>query len=66
MVFKLFKQYDQMDCGPACVKMITHHFGKDYTLDTLRNYCSIAHDGVSMLGISDALEKIGFKSIEVN
>ena len=60
---KLFKQHDQMDCGPACVKMIANHFGKNYTLDTLRNYCSISHDGVSLLGISDALENIGFKTI---
>ena len=63
MLFKLHKQHDQMDCGPACVKMIAYHFGKDYALDTLRNYCSIAHDGVSLLGISDALENIGFKTI---
>ncbi|MDP3944792.1 MAG: peptidase domain-containing ABC transporter [Lutibacter sp.] len=62
-MFKLFEQHDQMDCGPACVKMIAHHFGKNYTLDTLRNYCSISHDGVSLLGISDALENIGFKTI---
>ena len=62
-MFKLFEQHDQMDCGPACVKMIAHFHGKDYTLETLRNYCSIAHDGVSLLGISDAFENIGFKTI---
>lgn len=62
-MFKLYFQKDQMDCGPACVKMIAHHYGKNYTLDTLRNYCSIAHDGVSLLGISDAFENIGFKTI---
>jgi len=62
-MLKLFKQYDQMDCGPSCVKMIAYHYGKNYTLDTLRNYCSIAHDGVSLLGISDAFESIGFKTI---
>jgi len=52
-----------MDCGPACIKMIANYYGKNYTLDTLRNYCSIAHDGVSLLGISDAFENIGFKTI---
>lgn len=62
-MIKLSKQHDQMDCGPACIKMIAHHYGKNYTLDTLRNYCSIAHDGVSLLGISDAFENIGFKTI---
>jgi len=62
-MFKTFKQHDQMDCGPACVKMISSHYGKNYTLDKLRNYCSISHDGVSLLGISDAFENIGFKTI---
>jgi len=59
----LYRQFDAMDCGPASVKIIARYYGKDYTLDTLRNYCSIAHDGVSLLGISDAFENIGFKTI---
>jgi len=62
-MFKVVLQYDQMDCGPACVKMISQHYGKNYSLDTLRDYCSISHDGVSLLGISDALEEIGIKTI---
>ncbi len=52
-----------MDCGPSCVKMISSYYGKEYSLDTLRKYCSIEHDGVSLLGISDAFETIGFKTV---
>lgn len=62
-MIRLFKQYDLMDCGPACVKMIAYHYGEHYSLDTLRKYCCISHDGVSLLGISDAFESIGFKTI---
>lgn len=52
-----------MDCGPACLRMIARHYGKHYTLQTLRQRCFITREGVSMLGISDAAESIGFRTI---
>ncbi len=52
-----------MDCGPACLYMIAKHYGKEYSLDYLRNKSFIAHDGVSLLGISKAAEDIGFHTI---
>lgn len=54
-----------MDCGPACLRMITKYYGKHYTLQTLRKKCYITHEGVSMLGISEAAESIGFRSLGV-
>lgn len=54
-----------MDCGPACLRMIAKHYGKHYTLQTLRKKCFITHEGVSMLGISEAAESIGFRSLGV-
>ncbi|HDV4327173.1 cysteine peptidase family C39 domain-containing protein, partial [Staphylococcus haemolyticus] len=24
---KFIKQYDESDCGPACLAMLSHHFG---------------------------------------
>ncbi|KXX67689.1 peptidase domain-containing ABC transporter [Flammeovirga sp. SJP92] len=64
--FKLYRQYDQMDCGPACVRMLTKYYGKNYSLDSLRELCSIATDGVSLLGIDDALKSLGFSTIGCN
>lgn len=52
-----------MDCGPACLKMVAEHYGRRYSLDTLRAYSSIGREGVSMLGISNAAEKIGFHTV---
>lgn len=63
MSFKFYKQPDSMDCGPACLKMIAEHYGKTYTLDTLRSYSSIGRQGVSLLGISKAAEKIGMRTL---
>lgn len=52
-----------MDCGPACLRMIAKYYGRHYTLQTLRERSFITREGVSMLGISDAAESIGMRSI---
>ena len=52
-----------MDCGPACLCMIAGHYGKKYTLEGLRQNSFIGKDGVSLLGISRAAEKIGFRTL---
>jgi len=54
-----------MDCGPTCLRMIAKHFGRNFKLQTLRQLCEINRNGVSLLGISDAAEKIGFRSMGV-
>lgn len=63
MSFPFIQQPDAMDCGPACLSMIAKHYGKDYTLDSLRQNSFIGRDGVSLLGISRAAEKIGFRTV---
>lgn len=60
---KFFKQLDQMDCGTACIQMIAHHYGKFYSLNKLRELCNINREGVSILGISNAAEHIGFHTL---
>lgn len=62
MTFPFYKQLDQMDCGPTCLRMIAKHYGRNYTLQTLRDKTSICKDGVSLLGISEAAEAIGFRT----
>ncbi|THV62246.1 peptidase domain-containing ABC transporter [Chryseobacterium candidae] len=56
-------QHDQMDCGPACLAMVAAHYGKEYSVQYLRNISYITREGVSLLGISDAAHKIGFKTM---
>ena len=52
-----------MDCGPTCLRMVAAFYGKHYSLEGLREKSFITREGVSMLGISEAAEKIGFRSI---
>ena len=61
--FIFVRQPDAMDCGPACLSMIAEHYGKQYTLEYLRDNSFIGRDGVSLLGISKAAENIGFKTV---
>ncbi|MCL1850070.1 MAG: cysteine peptidase family C39 domain-containing protein [Bacteroidetes bacterium] len=56
-------QLDAMDCGATCLAMIAKHYGKNYTIQKLREMCSATRTGVSMLEISDAAEKLGFKTL---
>ncbi len=60
-----FPQMDAMDCGPASLKMIAKHYGKSYSMQTLREHSFITREGVSMQGISDAAEHIGFRTLGV-
>lgn len=63
MSFKLIRQPDAMDCGPACLAMIAKYYGKDYTISNLRGLMHTGKTGVSLLSISRAAENLGFRSI---
>ncbi len=60
---KTVYQYDSMDCGPACLCMISQYYGKYHSMEKLRNMSSISKFGVSLLGLSDAAESIGFRTL---
>jgi ATP-binding cassette subfamily B protein len=55
-----------MDCGPACLKMIARHYHRDYNLAFLRDLCGLSHGGVSLKGISEGAERIGFHTMSVS
>lgn len=61
--FPYYLQYDTMDCGPTCLRMVTAFYGKHYSLEKLREKSFITREGASMLGISEAADKLGFRSI---
>ncbi|MDP1843267.1 MAG: peptidase domain-containing ABC transporter [Sediminibacterium sp.] len=65
MNFPFYKQFDTMDCGPTCLKMIAKFYGKECSVQSLREKSQIQRDGVSLLGISMAAELIGFQCLAV-
>lgn len=60
--FILVSQLDAMDCGPACLCMIARHYGKRYTLEHVRNQSKLTRQGVSLYGLSEAAESMGFRT----
>ncbi|MEM9339525.1 MAG: peptidase domain-containing ABC transporter, partial [Bacteroidota bacterium] len=63
--FTVYRQLDAMDCGPTCLRMICKHYGKSYSLQFLREHAAIDRQGVSFAGMSEAAEKIGFRTMSV-
>lgn len=63
--FPHYLQYDAADCGPTSLRIVAKYYGKEYSAEFLRQYCHITRNGVSMLGISDAAEYLGFRTIGV-
>lgn len=59
---KFTRQFDQMDCGPSCVRMVASAYGKDYPLSYLRSLSHLTREGVSVAGIRHALGEIGMDS----
>lgn len=63
MKFPLYIQHDAMQCGIACLQMICKYYGKEYTLARLSELCFATNEGVSMLGISQAAEKLELHTV---
>ena len=65
MSFPYYTQLDAMDCGPTSLRIVAQFYGRHYSLQNLRERCHITREGVSLLGISDAAESIGFRTTGV-
>ena len=63
MRFPNYRQYDIMDCGPTCLRIIAKYYGKSYSLKVLRDLSDTTREGSSLSSISEAAEQIGFKTI---
>ncbi len=63
--FPFYKQLDQMDCGPTCLRMVAKYHGKSYPIDFLRKKANITRNGASIGGMAEAAEVIGFRTLAV-
>jgi ATP-binding cassette, subfamily B, bacterial len=60
--FPFLLQRNQMDCGPTCLYMVSKYYGRNFSIEKLRELTEIGKEGVNILGISDAAEKIGYRT----
>jgi ATP-binding cassette subfamily B protein len=64
--FPFYRQFDQRDCGPTCLRMISKFHGKRYDADYLREISSLSGDGTTLGGLADAAERLGFSTLALN
>jgi len=63
--FPHYQQSEAKDCGPACIKIITKYYGRVINTQQLRRLSETTREGSSLLGLSEAVEKMGFRSLGV-
>jgi ATP-binding cassette, subfamily B, bacterial len=63
--FHYYRQLDAMDCGPTCLMMAAAAHGRQFPLTYLRERSYLSREGVSALGIMEAAEAIGFRTMTV-
>ncbi|WP_337965931.1 peptidase domain-containing ABC transporter [uncultured Flavobacterium sp.] len=61
--FTNYIQADFKDCGPTCLKIIAKHYGKTINIQELRDISETTREGSNLLFLSDAAEKIGFRTL---
>ncbi|MDI5888456.1 peptidase domain-containing ABC transporter [Flavobacterium yafengii] len=63
--FPHYTQRDFKDCGPICLKIIAKYYGKVINIQELLDFSETTRQGSNLLFLSDAAEKIGFRSLGV-
>ncbi len=63
--FPTYQQTESKDCGPTCLKIICKYYGKILAIQDLRAISETTRDGSNLLNLSDAAEKIGFRTLGV-
>ncbi|MCC9072089.1 peptidase domain-containing ABC transporter [Flavobacterium sp. F-65] len=63
--FPNYIQADFKDCGPTCLKIIAKYYGKSINIQELRDFSETTREGSNLLFLSDAAEKIGFRTLGV-
>ncbi|MFD2905080.1 peptidase domain-containing ABC transporter [Sphingobacterium anhuiense] len=63
--FPHYKQMDEMDCGATCLRILFKYYGQIVSIHKIRRLCQTTKNGVNLLGISEAAEKLGFRTYGV-
>lgn len=63
--FPHYKQPGLKDCGPTCLQIIAKYYKRTIRLGDIRELSETQRAGSSLLGISNAAEELGFRSLGV-
>jgi ATP-binding cassette subfamily B protein len=59
------RQIDEMDCGAACLAMVTRYFGRSVSLARIRQLVNTGLDGTSLRSLCSAAEELGLAARSV-
>jgi len=65
MKFPFKKQAESKDCGPTCLLIISEFYGNKLSIEHVRQLCETTRSGSSLLGIGEAAESIGFRTLGI-
>ncbi len=60
--FKHVWQVDEMDCGAACLAMVTRHYGREVSLSHIRKVVHTGTEGTSLAGLVSGAEELGLRA----
>lgn len=62
MKYKVVRQFDERDCGAACLATICKYYGLKISLSIVRELTKTDLNGTNIYGLIKAAEKIGFNA----
>jgi ATP-binding cassette subfamily B protein len=61
--FPVCIQHDVMDCGAACIKMLSDYYGQSYSLAELKEQCVPTREGLSLSNIAKTLDNLKYTTV---
>lgn len=59
------QQHDEMDCGAACMSMVSIFHGRRISVPDYRSLVHVTRDGASLFSLKKAAEHVGFEAIGI-
>lgn len=60
--FPVVRQQSMMDCGAACLATVCRYYGKQVSLNRMRELARVGRSGASMLNLLRAAKKLGYET----
>lgn len=55
-------QHSEEDCGAACLASIAKHYGRNFTINRIREFIGTGQTGTTLLGLKQGAETLGFNA----
>jgi ATP-binding cassette subfamily C protein len=65
MKYQVVLQHSQADCGAACLASISKYYGRNFSLNRIREAVGTGQQGTTLLGLKRGAESLGFNTRSV-